>query len=205
MVDHAEHGNHLEWPLSSALFLHRRSTGNDFRDKPCGPQQDRFGHGITHPASGQSLSPSTVSVLIGGGTISLPAGHSAQFTASVQGTPNTAVTWSVTPNVGTVSNGFYTAPAVIASPETIVLTAMSVADPSKSASVAFTLQPISKPNAPPPVVSISLSPGTGVAPGGTERDVLYFDNRDFKQRLYLDDQSCGWNSGKRNIYCPGHY
>ena len=106
---------------------------------------------LTQPVASQSPSPSAVSISIGGGTISLPAGQSTQFTASVQGTTNTAVTWSVTPNVGTVSNGFYTAPAVISSPETIVLTAVSMADPSKSASVSFTLQPISKPNAPPPV------------------------------------------------------
>ena len=64
---------------------------------------------LTQPVAipSPSLSTSTVSVSIGGGTSTLPAGQSAQFTASVQGTANTAVTWSVTPNVGTVSNGGY--------------------------------------------------------------------------------------------------
>jgi len=128
---------------------------------------------LTQPVI-QNPSPSslpTVSVSIVGGTSTLPAGQSAQFMASVQGTTNTAVTWSVSPNVGTVSNGFYTAPTAVSSPETVVLTAVSMADPSKSASVSFTLQ-VSKPSAPPPVVSISLSPGTAALQAG--QNVAFF-------------------------------
>lgn len=130
---------------------------------------------LTQPVAiqGPSPSPSIVSISIGGGTTTLPAGQSAQFTASIQGTPNTAVTWSVTPNVGTVSNGFYIAPAVVSSPETVVLTAVSMADPSKSASVSLILQPVSNPTAPPPPpVSISLSPGTASLQAG--QSVTFF-------------------------------
>lgn len=53
MVDHAEHGNHHEWPLSSPLFLHRRITGNDFSDKPGGFYKNSFGHGVAHAAGGK--------------------------------------------------------------------------------------------------------------------------------------------------------
>ncbi|MFY9646340.1 MAG: putative Ig domain-containing protein, partial [Terriglobales bacterium] len=62
-----------------------------------------------------------------------------QFTASVSGTSNTAVTWSATS--GSVSgNGLYTAPTVT-SPTNVTVTAVSNADPSKSATAAVTIDP----------------------------------------------------------------
>ncbi len=62
-----------------------------------------------------------------------------QFTASVSGTSDTAVTWSAT--AGSVSsNGRYTAPT--ASKQTdVVVTATSVEDSSKSASASVTVNP----------------------------------------------------------------
>ena len=60
-----------------------------------------------------------------------------QFTASVSGTSDTAVTWSAT--AGSVSsNGLYTAPTV-SKPTDVVVTATSVADPTKSASASVTV------------------------------------------------------------------
>jgi hypothetical protein len=45
------------------------------------------------------------------------------------------VTWSVSPNLGTVSsNGLYTAPASVATQQTMRVIATSVADPTKSGS-----------------------------------------------------------------------
>ena len=62
-----------------------------------------------------------------------------QFTASVSGTSNTAVTWSATS--GSVNrNGLYTAPTVT-SPTNVTVTAVSNADPSKSATAAVTIDP----------------------------------------------------------------
>jgi hypothetical protein len=84
----------------------------------------------------------------GGGNVSLsmsptsatlPSNQTQQFTASVSGTSNTGVTWLAT--AGSVNaNGLYTAPAVTAQ-TSVVVTATSVADSTKSASAALTVSP----------------------------------------------------------------
>jgi hypothetical protein len=78
-----------------------------------------------------SLSPSTVSLA--------PSG-TQQFTPTVLGTSNTAVTWSINPSVGTISStGLYTAPSSILTSQTVTVTAQSVADPTESASAPVSL------------------------------------------------------------------
>jgi hypothetical protein len=85
-----------------------------------------------------------VSVIVTPSSASLAALQTRQFTAIVQNTSNTAVTWTRSPSVGTLSSsGLYTAPALIASSQTVTVTATSNADPSKSASATITLLPIS--------------------------------------------------------------
>jgi hypothetical protein len=106
---------------------------------------------------------STISISVTPGLMTLAAGQSAQFIASVLGASTPAVTWSLTPNVGSVYNGLYTAPATISSQETVVLTAISAADPSKSAAVSLILTPVATV---PPNVTISLSPGSASLTGG---------------------------------------
>ncbi len=74
--------------------------------------------------------------------------QTAQFTATVAGSSNTAVTWSVTaPNGGTIdANGLYTAPTVGADlPASVTVTAFSQADATKSASAQETLNPATIP------------------------------------------------------------
>ena len=83
---------------------------------------------------------------------SLTVSQTSQFTATVSGLSNTAVTWSLSPSVGTVSStGLYTAPASITSSQTVTVKATSAADPTKSASASIAL-------APP--VSVSVTPAT---------------------------------------------
>ena len=74
---------------------------------------------------------------------SLAANQTVQFAATVNGSLNQAVTWSVVPlGVGTVSpSGLYTSPAAVSSPQTVTVTATSVADPTKSASSSVALSP----------------------------------------------------------------
>ena len=88
--------------------------------------------------------PITVSILPGSATV--PAGATQQFTATVQNTTNTAVTWQVNAIsggnsiVGTIStSGLYTAP--LSPPETgmVTVTAVSQADSTKSASATATI------------------------------------------------------------------
>lgn len=79
------------------------------------------------------------SVSISPGSASLSAGGGALFTATVTGESSTAVSWSISPPVGTVTNGYYTAPASISVSQTVTLTATSLADPTKSASASISL------------------------------------------------------------------
>ena len=94
-------------------------------------------------------------------TANLTISQTQQFTPTVSNTTNTAVTWNVTPNLGTISSsGLYTAPGSIASQQPVTVTATSAADTTKSASATVTLNP------PGPPVITSLSTTT-VAPGGS--------------------------------------
>ena len=96
-----------------------------------------------------------VSISLSPATTTLLPGQSAQFTTSVQGAVNTGVSWSIAPNVGSLVNGLYTAPSSVASQQVVMLTAISQADPTKTAVSSIVLAA----NAPPPV-SINLSPGS---------------------------------------------
>jgi hypothetical protein len=93
---------------------------------------------ITSPAPSNI----TVSVAPSNGTVS--AGASQQFTATVTGTSNTAVTWQIdgitggNSTLGTLSSsGLYTAPATPPAGGSVVVTATSAADSSKSSSATM--------------------------------------------------------------------
>ena len=93
-----------------------------------------------------SLSPTSVSVNQGGSTV---------FTATVKGSTNTSVTWSVegTGNGIVSSSGVYTAPNKGGS---FTVTATSVADSTRSASASVT---VTSPN-------VTVSPATQTLPAG---------------------------------------
>jgi hypothetical protein len=70
---------------------------------------------------------------------SVVVGQTVPFSATVTGTTNTAVNWEVAgvaggnSTVGTITTGgLYTAPSVLPNPSTIVVTAVSQADPTKT-------------------------------------------------------------------------
>ena len=76
--------------------------------------------------------------------------NTQSFTATVTNTQNTAVSWLVNniaggnPTFGTISSaGLYTAPAVIPTPATVTVTAVSAADPTQSGSASVTIAPVS--------------------------------------------------------------
>jgi len=87
-----------------------------------------------------------VAVSITPGSASLTTGGTQQFTASVSGNSNTAVTWSATG--GTITSGLYTAPSAAG---TYTVKATSVADSTKSASATVTVSAA-------PVVAVTISP-----------------------------------------------
>ncbi len=89
------------------------------------------------------ISPSSaVSVQISPTTASLYPSQAQQFTATVTGSSNTAVNWTFSPPVGTLTaNGLYTAPASITTPQTVTVTATSQAVGTQAAVATVTLLP----------------------------------------------------------------
>ncbi len=97
-----------------------------------------------------------ISVAVSPGSASIATGGTVTFSATVSGTiagQSSAVTWSVPAGAGSInaSSGAYVAPATAG---TYVVTAASVADPSRTATATVTV------TAPPPVVAISITPAT---------------------------------------------
>jgi hypothetical protein len=111
---------------------------------------------------------STPSVTISPATATVQAGLSEQFTATVKGSTNTAVTWLVNgvvggnSTLGTISSsGLYTSPRNVPSGGVVTVTAQSSADPIKSASAAVTIPPaVSQ-------VTVTVSPSSANVVGGS--------------------------------------
>ena len=89
-----------------------------------------------------------VAIQISPNSVNLPAGFPEQFTAMVQNTGNTAVTWQVngvtggSAATGTISSaGLYSAPMAVSNPYTVTITAISQADPTMLASASATINP----------------------------------------------------------------
>src|SRR5258708_20229528 len=82
---------------------------------------------------------------------SLSNNQQQQFSATVTGSSNTAVTWSMNPQVGTLSNGLYTAPATITSTQPVTVPPPSPTDTTQSANSTPTLNPPARTSPPSPV------------------------------------------------------
>jgi len=78
------------------------------------------------------------------------------------GLGSTAVSWTVSPNVGSVSSGLYTAPATITTQLIVTVTATSIVDTSKSAKSTIT---ITQPGPAVTLNSVSCTPSVIFAPG----------------------------------------
>jgi Right handed beta helix region/Bacterial Ig domain len=117
--------------------------------------------------SGTTANP--VAVSVSPAATALQAGKQQQFTATVTGTTNTGVTWSVggvtggNSTVGTItSTGLYAAPKVTSNTSEAVK-ATSVADTSKSASASVSISP-----APTPV-TVAISPTSASLNAGKQQ------------------------------------
>jgi parallel beta-helix repeat protein len=166
---------------------HGTSTGAPPYDADGGPRPinsawdlGEFEYGTT-PASWPWFAPSdsgsgsgsgTISVSISPSSAALHVGASQQFTATVSGSSNTGVTWSVNGVVGgnsttgTISSsGLYTAPASVPSGGSVTVTATSVANSAYSAKATVTISSSSS-----SAVSVSISPTSAtVAAGSTKQ------------------------------------
>lgn len=83
-----------------------------------------------------------ISVTITLAGVTMYQGQSQQLNALVSNAVNTAVTWTLSPQVGTLSaSGLYTAPSSITATQTVVVTATSQVDGTKAGSIVVTLSP----------------------------------------------------------------
>jgi hypothetical protein len=120
------------------------------------------GGGGQPPGISVSVSPAHASPFLG---------ESQPFSATVAGTSNTALDWSVngvpggnaTVGIITAGNGetaTYTAPSIMPSSPSVTVTAVSAADSSATATATVTIQSD---------VMVSITPGSAItAPGGTQ-------------------------------------
>ena len=115
--------------------------------------------------AGTSSKTTAITISVAPTAASVAVGNTQQFAATVMGTSNTAVTWSVVGGAsnGTIStSGLYTAPATVPNPPQVTLTATAQADSTKSAPVAVTVTGTP--------TSVSVSPtAASVANFGTQQ------------------------------------
>jgi parallel beta-helix repeat protein len=127
------------------------------------------GSNTSNPPSQSSEPPlQSVTVMVSSSSSSVLLGNTQQFTATVTGTSNTAVTWSVNgisggnSTVGTISStGLYTAPQALPNPANVTIQATSQANRSAISNAALTITSDIK-------VSVATNPSgmSSVSPGG---------------------------------------
>jgi serine protease len=153
--------------------------------------------------------PANIAVSVSPATASVRAGIGTQaFTATVTNTSNTAVTWQVNgvaggnSTVGMIStSGAYSAPSMVPSPATVIVTAVSVADPTRSGSAQVTI------TAPGPApVSVSVTPGTAsIQTGGTQSFTATVTNTSNTAVTWQVNGVAGGNSTMGVISTSGVY
>jgi hypothetical protein len=152
--------------------------------------------GTSNSTTGQS---SNVTVSLNQSSMNVAVGGTAQFTATVQNTTNTAVSWSVdgaaggSATAGTISaSGLYTAPAQAGNHK---VTAASVADTSASASASVTVVAIG-----------AISPATAfLPPGGTQQFSSSIQGSSNTSVNWTVNQVAGGNASVGRITAAGLY
>jgi len=125
----------------------RRALGDPSTAVPDANSKHHKGPGIGSSAICVSISPAGATE---------PSGSTQQFSATVSGSTNTAVTW--TASAGTISsNGQFTAPDV-SDATSVTVSATSQADPTKSSSANVTVNPISTTTSSQPLFGTASSP-----------------------------------------------
>jgi hypothetical protein len=155
-----------------------------------------FGAFVLLPLSSQSSGSgtvSTVSVSVSPASASLSAGATKQFTASVGGSSNTAVTWSLSSAIGSISStGLYTAPSTASTQQTVTVIATSQADSTKTASATVTIAPSSSSS------GSSSGTGSGTTAGSTV-GLWTFDTSTLSGSTALDSSGNGLNGTMYNV------
>ena len=147
-----------------------------------------------------------VSVSISPTTSTLQARGTQNFTATVQNSSNTSVTWQVngvaggSSSNGTIStSGSYTAPSTVTAQKIVIVTAVSQADPTKSASAQVTLT-VANP------VTVSVSPtSASLVAGATQKFTATVQNSSNTAVTWQVNGVTGGNSTNGTISTSGNY
>ena len=96
-------------------------------------------------SQGTATAATSVAISLNTTAGTLNPSQTQSFTATVTGSTNTAVTWSLNPGVGSIAASgntvAYTAPALVSNAQSITITATSKADTTKIASAVIKLAP----------------------------------------------------------------
>lgn len=100
-----------------------------------------------------SLVPVTVTIQVIPLSVTLAGGQTQQFSATVSGTSQTTVQWSINPQVGSIdpNTGLYTAPPTISTAQKVTVTATSAFDPDSSGTATVNLTAS-------PTVTVTVNP-----------------------------------------------
>ena len=144
---------------------------------------------VSTTASITILPAGSISVTVSPLIASLSSGATQQFTATVQNTTNTGVSWSV--SSGTISSsGLYTAPTVSTNTAATV-TATSVADSTVSASVPVTIAPSGS-------ISVSVTPSSAdISSAATQQFTATVQN--------TSNTAVSWSASTGTISSSGLY
>lgn len=94
---------------------------------------------LLNSCSSGGTPPAQIVVTVSPQAVSVPVGQNQTFTATVTGTSNTAVTWSVVGGGTITTAGVYTAPSTVPTPPQVTVTATSKANTTKSGSATVTV------------------------------------------------------------------
>lgn len=155
--------------------------------------------GIPKSTSATSTQSDTVAVHLNATSVTLQASGQEQFTATVSGSTNTAVNWSVdsvpggNSSAGVISStGLYVAPASAGTHE---VTATSVVNPAKSASATVTVQG-----------TVSVTPtSVGLVTGMTQQFAVTVQGETNPSVAWSVDGVAGGNSTAGTINAQGIY
>lgn len=125
---------------------------------------------VTGNSVGVSVVDSVVTVTVAPASVTVPVGAAQAFAASLSGTTNTAVTWSVNGVVGGAAAtgvispaGLYTAPATVPTSPTVTIRATSVASSTAFGQATVTVA------APLPAVVVAVTPAAAsITVGATQ-------------------------------------
>lgn len=129
----------------------------------------------TGPPTPPVTPPGAISVSISPGTASLAPGGTQLFTATVTGSAISTVTWNASQGTITAA-GLYTAPNVTTA-TTVTITAIPAADPTQSATINISVQPVSA------AISVTIAPTGGTVPSAGTMSFSAIVNNSLNQNV----------------------